>query len=233
MKRMQSYLWSALVLIAVVGCTKPAPGEQFLGAWINSTELSSGTILIDIERDNGNFLVRKTFTDSGTVFEVNSARFENGYLMLEKGLFKKMTYSERENALIVLDLGLPIPPFRKVVQSAPNSALAEKSVKAENSSSDVALAVTGFLQTNAGKYCDLRVAAFCGQSMETTTDGFKLRAKANRPVKSVLLNQGVLRAGCALLETAKAKLPTKLTLEVFDEHGDVVRIEGDCKLSSP
>lgn len=229
MKRMQSScFWFTLLLLAVVGCTKAKPGEQFLGTWLNSTERSKGTILIDIERDNDNFLVRKTFTDSGAIFEVNSAKFENGYLVLDEGLFKKLTYSERENALVVLDLGVSIPSFRKVVRNAPNPASAEKSAPAEYSPSDVAIGVTGFLQENVGQYCDVKVAAFCGQSMEATIDGFRFRAKTTRPVNSILLDQSMLPPACVLLEAAKAKLPTKLTLEVFNDQGEIARIEGTC-----
>lgn len=229
MKHMRFFFLFSLILAAMFGCARQEPGEQFLGAWLNRTEHSKGTILIEIQRDNNNFLVRKTFTDNGTPFEVNSAKLENGYLVLDEGLFKKITFSEQDNALVVLDHA-PLAPFRKVTGSAPTKNSASKNATAEYSASDVALAVTGYLGENVGKYCDVKVAPFCGQSMEATVDGFRLRAKTIRSIKSILLTKDILPPTCSLLEAAKAKLPTKLTFEVFsDQEAQVMRIEGICK----
>ena len=226
MRRICSYILATLLLFAVVGCSKP--GEQFLGKWLNRTETSKGTMLLDIQRDNDNFILREILVENGATLGVRSAKIVDGYLVVEGGVFKRLTYSEPENALVVLDFSMAIPPFRKVVQESPKTSANDKN-KSELSANDVAMGVTSFLQENVPKHCDVKTDEFCGQSMEATTDGFRFRAKTTRPIKSIELNQRMLLTPCALLGVAKAKMPTKLVFEVFSEkEAEVVRMEGTC-----
>jgi len=215
------------IAFMLTGCSKP--GEHFLGTWSN--EWTNGRLLISVERAGDGFLVRTSVIDTGGVIEASSARFDDGYLVLNEGkLFKKIGFSERDGTLLLMDSPLPLPPFRRPAERISPSPTPDTSARSDQNARDAAGGITTFFQENK-QNCDIKTESWCAQSMEATGDGFKLHGRTSRPISEVTLNDQLLVVPCYLLKKANAKLPAVLIIEVKDERNSATRYAGTCKQS--
>lgn len=206
-----------LVALLLVGCSKP--GEQFIGKWSN--EWTNGKLLVDIQRDGDNFLVRTINRDTGRVIFAEAAKLRDGYLMMDKGLFNKFSYSESENAIVSVDSELPIPSFRKV------GVLASAVSASGNGETEMAQVMTAFFEKN-NSACDAKTSEWCAQSMEATTTGYIVHGKANVPLTKLAIDEKTIMLPCFMLKKAGAKLPTGMVIEVKDEWGETRGYSGNC-----
>lgn len=126
------------IVMLILSCSKQ--GEQFVGRWSN--EWTNGKLLLDIQRDGDNFLMRTFDTETGRVIVTNSAKLQDGYLVLNDAYIKKLTYSESENAIVPVDSAVPLPAYRRVAEKT-TATLEQPQATAETA---IAKAITAYFE---------------------------------------------------------------------------------------
>jgi hypothetical protein len=98
-------------LLLCFGCTRE--DQNFIGTWSNKNA-NGGDLKLIISRDGEKLLVKDILISSGQVIGMQSARVENGYLVVDGdgigALLRKVSYSETEDALIPES----VPAFHRV-----------------------------------------------------------------------------------------------------------------------
>lgn len=111
------YLLLFIVLICL-GCAKKED-EKYIGEWSNNIEGRDNGLTLLIKKDGDKLLVRTIIETKegkgGTLYLRSAVVDKDGYLITEGGgLFEKMSYSETENALLIVNSGMYIPSFHRV-----------------------------------------------------------------------------------------------------------------------
>lgn len=105
------YFYVLLFCIGLVACSDQR--DRFVGTWNNG-----GTGNLVISKQGDNLLFQQTITQTGQIFMSNGAHVEGGYLTVDDNvLFKKISYSDDDKGLIVLNIGEHVPTYHLISQA--------------------------------------------------------------------------------------------------------------------